>query len=162
MGFHARDDVDPSRCSSRPASVFVGCNRSGGDGEFGLESLAGWLGGQRASRTLRPSADFREAIRLTAPMAANGRSSPDMCRRTCEQDTARDGAQGSAEEAAAVLAATLVRADVLRGGSFGNQASIVRSAFRLSNLPSDRVNVLGIRPARTFPLGSLTALPPTP
>jgi eukaryotic-like serine/threonine-protein kinase len=50
---------------------------------------------------------------------------------------------------------------VLRGGSFLNQASIVRSAFRLSYVPTFRSSSFGIRPARTLPLGSFTALPPT-
>ncbi len=42
MGVQVRDDVDPSRCSSRPASVFVDrvSFRAASDGEFGLESLA--------------------------------------------------------------------------------------------------------------------------
>jgi formylglycine-generating enzyme required for sulfatase activity len=39
---------------------------------------------------------------------------------------------------------------VFRGGSFGYQASLVRSACRGSNGPAYRFNYLGIRPARTY------------
>jgi formylglycine-generating enzyme required for sulfatase activity len=39
---------------------------------------------------------------------------------------------------------------VLRGGSFGNPASSVRSAFRLVNGPADRFSSFGFRPARTY------------
>ena len=39
---------------------------------------------------------------------------------------------------------------VWRGGSFGNPASFVRSAYRLLDVPTFRVTVVGIRPARTF------------
>ena len=51
---------------------------------------------------------------------------------------------------------------VLRGGSFGNQASAVRSAYRRNNVPANRIDIVGFRPARTLPLGSFTALPLTP
>jgi formylglycine-generating enzyme required for sulfatase activity len=50
---------------------------------------------------------------------------------------------------------------VLRGGSFDLPASLVRSAYRFWDMPSDRLNLVGFRPARTLPLGSFTALPPT-
>jgi formylglycine-generating enzyme required for sulfatase activity len=50
---------------------------------------------------------------------------------------------------------------VLRGGSFIDQASNVRSAARFNTVPTDRSNLVGFRPARTLPLGSFTALPPT-
>ncbi|HEY7331226.1 MAG TPA: protein kinase [Gemmataceae bacterium] len=50
---------------------------------------------------------------------------------------------------------------VARGGSFGLQASFVRSALRQVYVPTMRYHILGIRPARTLPLGSLTLLPPT-
>jgi serine/threonine protein kinase/formylglycine-generating enzyme required for sulfatase activity len=50
---------------------------------------------------------------------------------------------------------------VLRGGSFYNQASLVRSACRYLNVPSSRLNSIGFRPARTLRLDSFTALPPT-
>ena len=50
---------------------------------------------------------------------------------------------------------------VLRGGSFYLPASYVRSAVRLNVVPTYRNIVVGFRPARTFPLGSFTALPPT-
>jgi formylglycine-generating enzyme required for sulfatase activity len=39
---------------------------------------------------------------------------------------------------------------VLRGGSFGGRASLVRSADRLRYLPGDRGSGLGFRPARTY------------
>jgi len=41
---------------------------------------------------------------------------------------------------------------VLRGGSFGNPSSDVRSATRLSDLPDSRFNDFGFRPARTYNL----------
>jgi formylglycine-generating enzyme required for sulfatase activity len=50
---------------------------------------------------------------------------------------------------------------VIRGGSFSNQASIVRSALRLSLAPALRTYNVGFRPARTLPHGSFAALPPT-
>ena len=40
---------------------------------------------------------------------------------------------------------------VLRGGSFNNQPSNVRSAYRSSHPPDDRNLILGFRPARTYP-----------
>ena len=50
----------------------------------------------------------------------------------------------------------------LRGGSFDVQASIVRSAFRQGVVPTYRSDGdVGLRPARTLPLGSFTTLPPT-
>ncbi len=39
---------------------------------------------------------------------------------------------------------------VLRGGSFDFQASLVRSAGRLNDVPAYRSNDNGFRPARTF------------
>ncbi len=51
---------------------------------------------------------------------------------------------------------------VLRGGSFDYRASNVRSSYRNLFVPSYRVGSYGIRPSRTLPLGSFTALPPTP
>ena len=39
---------------------------------------------------------------------------------------------------------------VLRGGSFFDQASNVRSAYRFSNVPAYRTTTVGFRPARTF------------
>jgi formylglycine-generating enzyme required for sulfatase activity len=50
---------------------------------------------------------------------------------------------------------------LLRGGSFLHNPVYVRSAFRDSYGPSHRVGNIGIRPARTLPPGSLTALPLT-
>jgi eukaryotic-like serine/threonine-protein kinase len=51
---------------------------------------------------------------------------------------------------------------VLRGGSFINQASSVRSSYRDFNAPSNRSGLDGFRVVRTLPLGSFTALPATP
>jgi serine/threonine protein kinase/formylglycine-generating enzyme required for sulfatase activity len=50
---------------------------------------------------------------------------------------------------------------VLRGGSVIDQASIVRSAYRGAYVPTIRNLNIGFRLARTFRLGSITALPPT-
>ena len=50
---------------------------------------------------------------------------------------------------------------VVRGGSFSDPASHVRSAYRDLTVPADRDLMLGFRLARTLPLGSFTALPPT-
>jgi serine/threonine protein kinase/formylglycine-generating enzyme required for sulfatase activity len=51
---------------------------------------------------------------------------------------------------------------VLRGGSFVNLASTVRSASRNLYVPTNRSGIYGFRLARTLPLGSFTALPATP
>jgi formylglycine-generating enzyme required for sulfatase activity len=50
---------------------------------------------------------------------------------------------------------------VMRGGSFGYQASLVRSALRLDMVPTSRALSVGFRPARTLPLGADTTLRPT-
>jgi hypothetical protein len=50
---------------------------------------------------------------------------------------------------------------VLRGGSFVNPASIVRSANRNYDVPANRIYISGFRLARTLPLSTFTALPPT-
>jgi formylglycine-generating enzyme required for sulfatase activity len=39
---------------------------------------------------------------------------------------------------------------LLRGGSFFNQAWLVRCAYRLWHVPADRLSDVGLRPARTF------------
>lgn len=59
-----------------------------------------------------------------------------------------------------VIRSTLSR--VLRGGSFDNRASSVRSAFRIVNVPPYRDSNYGFRPARTLPLSSFTSLPLPP
>ena len=41
---------------------------------------------------------------------------------------------------------------LLRGGSFFNQPSDVRSALRDSSLPGDRITNFGFRPGRTYNL----------
>jgi eukaryotic-like serine/threonine-protein kinase len=51
---------------------------------------------------------------------------------------------------------------VLRGGCSFLQASLVGSAARNYNLPTEYSAMIGFRPARTLTLGSFTALPPTP
>ena len=51
---------------------------------------------------------------------------------------------------------------VLRGGSFFNLASSLRSANRTNNVPPDRDNDVGFRVARTLPLVPFTALQPSP
>ena len=51
---------------------------------------------------------------------------------------------------------------VWRGGSFAARARYVRCAYRVFNAPASRLNAVGFRVARTFPLDSFTALPPTP
>ena len=49
---------------------------------------------------------------------------------------------------------------VLRGGSFGDLSSDVRSAYRLHTQPATRNHVIVFRLARTLPLVLLTSLPP--
>ena len=61
-----------------------------------------------------------------------------------------------------VLVSIVQYSRVLRGGSFNNQASIVRSAYRSNYVPTTRIYDYGFRPARTLPLDPFTALPPTP
>jgi formylglycine-generating enzyme required for sulfatase activity len=51
---------------------------------------------------------------------------------------------------------------VLRGGSFPTQASHVRSANRLIDVPTTGTSNFGFRLARTLPLVPLTPLPPSP
>jgi serine/threonine protein kinase/formylglycine-generating enzyme required for sulfatase activity len=54
------------------------------------------------------------------------------------------------------------RSRVLRGGSFINLASYLRSALRINYVPATRNTLIGFRPARTLPLGSFTTLPLPP
>jgi hypothetical protein len=49
---------------------------------------------------------------------------------------------------------------VLRGGSFNNQASNVRSANRNNNAPANRNNNFGFRPASTLPCQNSQAFSP--
>jgi formylglycine-generating enzyme required for sulfatase activity len=51
---------------------------------------------------------------------------------------------------------------VLRGGSFDDPASNVRSSYRVSNVPTYRYSNNGFRSARTLPLVPFTPLPPPP
>jgi formylglycine-generating enzyme required for sulfatase activity len=48
---------------------------------------------------------------------------------------------------------------VLRGGSFANQASNVRCANRNRNVPTNRNNNVGFRPASTWPCRNSQAIP---
>jgi formylglycine-generating enzyme required for sulfatase activity len=59
------------------------------------------------------------------------------------------------------LVVTSTDGRVLRGGSFYNLASAIRSAVRSYDVPTNPSTDIGFRPARTLPLGSFTALPPT-
>lgn len=76
------------------------------------------------------------------------------------QWNAADAIEDREERGELVVIGTLSRA--LRGGAFSNQASVVRSASRSHYLPSNRNLNVGIRAARTLPLGSFSPLPPTP
>ena len=51
---------------------------------------------------------------------------------------------------------------VLRGGSFTNPSSNVRSAYRNNLVPTDRGLNFGFRPSRTLPLVPLSPLPSSP
>jgi serine/threonine protein kinase/formylglycine-generating enzyme required for sulfatase activity len=68
---------------------------------------------------------------------------------------------GAVEDQEDELLVTSTDSRVLRGGCFYDPASHVRSAYRDLTVPTDRDLMLGFRLARTLPLGSLTALPPT-
>jgi eukaryotic-like serine/threonine-protein kinase len=57
---------------------------------------------------------------------------------------------GGIEDKEDVLSIIPTAGRVLRGGSFYNQASIVRSAYRYKEVPTDRNCDAGFRPARTF------------
>ena len=67
-------------------------------------------------------------------------------------DTANDDQEGDLSVAREVRR-------VLRGGSFGDLPSFVRSAFRFSVVPAGRSDVCGLRVARTLRPGPLTPLP---
>ena len=69
---------------------------------------------------------------------------------------------GAVEDQEDQLVVTSTDSRVVRGGSFYDPASHVRSAYRDLTVPTDRDLMLGFRVARTLPLGSLTALPPAP
>jgi formylglycine-generating enzyme required for sulfatase activity len=60
----------------------------------------------------------------------------------------KDGGAIEDKEDVIIIVPTTVR--VLRGGSFGNRASLVRCAHRNWDVPSYRNNLVGLRPARTF------------
>jgi formylglycine-generating enzyme required for sulfatase activity len=71
----------------------------------------------------------------------------------------KSGEVSDDKEDVLVVRSTDVR--VLRGGSFSSLASLVRSANRYNDVPTNRNSSSGFRPARTLPPGSFTALPPT-
>ena len=48
---------------------------------------------------------------------------------------------------------------LLRGGSFNNQASNVRSAYRNNNQPTNRNNNIGFRPSSTLRQDLFSAMP---
>ncbi len=66
---------------------------------------------------------------------------------------------GAVEDQEDELVVTSTDRRVVRGGSFSDPASHVRSAFRDLTVPTDRDLMLGFRLARTLPLGSFPALP---
>ncbi len=68
---------------------------------------------------------------------------------------------GAVEDQEDELVVTSADSRVVRGGSFSDPASHVRSAYRDLTVPTDRDLMLGFRLARTLPLGSFAALPPT-
>jgi sulfatase modifying factor 1 len=82
------------------------------------------------------------------------------------QESAKDYLTGKAGEVVEdregdlVMAST--RSRVLRGSSFTNLASDMRSASRHASAPTNRFMTYGFRPARTFPLDGFTALPIPP
>jgi len=80
------------------------------------------------------------------------------CQERAEQ-TLRGGGGDDMEDSELLIISTQRR--TLRGGSFANQASHVRSAFRSFLGPSDTLSYVGFRVARTLPLDSLTTLPLT-
>jgi formylglycine-generating enzyme required for sulfatase activity len=80
------------------------------------------------------------------------------------QETYRSypGVAGAAiEDKEDILTISPTNSRVLRGGSFNNRASNVRSAGRIYSVPSNRINFSGFRPSRTLRPGSFTALPPS-
>jgi formylglycine-generating enzyme required for sulfatase activity len=56
-----------------------------------------------------------------------------------------------------ILSINMLDRRLLRGGSFASRALVVRSAYRDYVVPTTRNDFNGFRPARTLPLGSLTA-----
>ena len=81
------------------------------------------------------------------------------------QESYKEYPSGKGEEAAEDredgLVITSTDRRVTRGGSFADQSSRLRSADRDVSMPTYNNYNYGLRLARTFPLGSFTALPPT-
>jgi formylglycine-generating enzyme required for sulfatase activity len=61
----------------------------------------------------------------------------------------RKGDEATDDQGDGLVAASTV-SRVLRGGSFANLPSLVRSSYRSFNVPTIRSNDYGFRPARTF------------
>jgi formylglycine-generating enzyme required for sulfatase activity len=61
-----------------------------------------------------------------------------------------DGANGSIEDKEDIYSINTQDSRVLRGGSFLNHASLVRSSYRDISGPANRDLSNGFRPARTF------------
>ena len=72
----------------------------------------------------------------------------------------QDGKAAEDTEDDLVINKEIIR--VLRGGSFFTQTSIVRSACRVNNVPTNRNDFKGFRAARTLLLVPFTVLPHTP
>jgi formylglycine-generating enzyme required for sulfatase activity len=72
------------------------------------------------------------------------------CQESFEGDypAAKEGERIDDNEGGLIINSEVGR--VLRGGSFGSQASVVRCAFRDRDVPWSRDLDLGLRPARTF------------
>jgi len=77
----------------------------------------------------------------------------------CQESYQKSTAKEDKEDDLSVMS---TKSRVLRGGSFLNFASYVRSSDRYNGVPTSRDVNVGFRPSRTLPLGSFTALPPTP
>jgi len=77
----------------------------------------------------------------------------------CQESYDTDWGVDDREDALSIIPTT---GRVLRGGSFSYRASVVRSSYRYIMVPSARTASYGVRPSRTLPLGSFTALPPDP
>jgi formylglycine-generating enzyme required for sulfatase activity len=72
------------------------------------------------------------------------------CQENFKGDYAVSKGSTALEDGEDSLQIVSTNSPVLRGGSFGNQALYVRSAYRIRNVPSLRTNDVGFRPARTF------------
>ncbi len=83
------------------------------------------------------------------------------CQESSRRYPARQGAEAAEDqEDELIIIPTQFRE--LRGGSFNNQASSIRSALSFADVPAARSSNIGFRPSRTLPLGSITTLQPNP